>query len=795
MKKFLLLLFSLYVINCLHSQSIDSLLEQYNRQVPQEKIYVHFDNNVYLPGEPVFYKAYLLQGNELSIISKDLYLYFFDEQGKLIDRNISPLSGYTWSGSFTVPATYTGNRLRVLAYTKWMLNFDSAFLFQRTLVVAQPGEKNIDKTALIPSATLQFFPEGGDLVENIASFLAFKTLNSAGMPVTVTGSIVNAENQVVTRFSSEHNGMGKTMFTSLPGTSYTAEWEDPQGNKHSTQLPVAKKSGIVLSVNNENGIPVFSIERSQQTEERFKQLQFVATMHQKVILRTDVDLTETNKLKADLNVSSYPSGILRLTILDKNAQPVAERILFVNNEEYSFPVTISADTLSFLKRGKNSFSIELSDNLQASLSLAVTAGEAAGDPSQNIISELLLSSEIKGHIHDPAFYFSDADSSKHFLDLVMMTNGWRRFNWAQVMNKALPPLIYPRDTGYVTLTGRIQDIDANRIKLAGSLNLILTGKESARRYLFTPLLPDGSFREDNLIFFDTTKIFYRLNKISLPSASRVNMNTTFLALNNMATIHPINYLPDTTGATYNKWLALEHQKLEELMKGTTLKEVTVKTRIKTRVQEIEDRYATGLFKDDGIQFNVTDDAVASSFPTLLSYLKNRAVVPGLNIDGDIVSWRTGDNKLGRSVTALFIDEAEAKQEDYSSVFMADVAYIKVFRPPFMMAHLGGAGGAIAVYTKKGNDAAANLTGLDYVSVPGYSPVKEFYSPDYAEQQLNFQQADLRRTILWKPNISFDRIDKKVRISFYNNDTSRSFRVILEGVTTDGRLVHVNTVVK
>ena len=127
--------------------------------------------------------------------------------------------------------------------------------------------------------------------------------------------------------------------------------------------------------------------------------------------------------------------------------------------------------------------------------------------------------------------------------------------------------------------------------------------------------------------------------------------------------------------------------------------------------------------------------------------------------------------------------------------MADIAYIKVIDPPFYGAMGGGAGGAIAVYTKKGDDAIKSVAGMDYSLVAGYTPVKQFYSPNYAEEQINFNQTDLRRTIYWKPNIVTDKVHNKVKISFYNNDISHSLQLVLEGMTVDGKLIHISKLLK
>ncbi len=776
------------------AQQIDSLLGIYGKKMPREKIHIHFDNSLYTQGQTVWYKAYVVSDLEPSELSKNLYIDWFDEAGKLLKRTIAPLINATASGDFTVPQKYTGSRLQVMAYTKWMLNFDSAFLFHQTLAIAQPSASFDSRSAITPVTTLQFFPEGGDMIENVPCNIAFKAINSAGMAVGVSGTIVNKNKQVVAQFSPEHNGMGKFLLTPLAGETYTAEWNDPQGNRRSTPLPAAKISGLVLTIKEGSASRVFTIERPTIAEERFKKLTIIGTMDQQVVFKGKTSLADKNKISGKLPTTQFSSGVLQLTIFDSDMQPVAERVLFVNNEEYRFTADIQTDTFNLGKRGKNVYQIELSDTVHASLSLSVTEGEGVYDSSRNIISQLLLSSEIKGHVQDAAYYFSSPeDSVARHLDLVMLTNGWRRFVWNDVLTGKTPQLKYTYDSGYLSLAGKVDHLTDAKIKKAELMNLIIEGKDSVKHFMFTPLHPDGSFREDNMILYDTCKIYYALNRTFLPLRSHVVINNTFLPFDSTARNRSLaKYLPDTTGMAHIKVLVAEQRKLDSLMRKTTLQEVIVRTKVKTRLQEMDENYTSGLFGNGNARsFNVADDPAAASSQSVFSYLNGR--VAGLQIN-NAYSFRPSVLSRGSRV-ALFLDEMHTDAERLSTTPMSDVAYIKVFSPPFIGASGGGAGGAIAVYTRKGNDTKGSFLGLEFTLLPGYTPVKEFYSPNYAEKQMNFSQPDFRRTLFWKPNIVADGVHKKIKISFYNNDISHTLQLVMEGMSSDGRLIHVSKLLK
>jgi hypothetical protein len=783
----------LALVTAARCQAIDSLLDSYNSRVPQEKVHIHFDNSAYSSGETIWYKAYLLNGIDPSDLSKNFYIDWFDTNGKLLERTIAPIIGSCASGNFTIPQKFTGNQLQVMAYTRWMLNFDSAFLFHKIIPVAQAGIEQRRQPEIIPVTNLLFFPEGGDMVENIPGAIAFKARNSAGMPMQVSGVINDRNGQPVTTFTSRHDGMGKIRLTPAVGEVYTAEWKDASGNTQYTRLPVAKSTGIILSVINTYGTRTFTVERPAKPDERFRRLSIVAHMHQQVVFRAVANLSEKTKIISSLPVNDFPSGVLQVTVFDSYQRPLAERILFVNNDEYHLDATVHTDTLNLEKRGKNVYEIEVPDSIPTSLSIAVTDGDTGHDPAADIVSRLLLSAEIKGHVHNPAYYFSTEDSASAYLDLVMLTNGWRRFRWEDVWARQIPKLSYQRDSTYLSIAGKIDNLSESKIKKAELINLILLAKDSSKQFVFTPLRPDGSFGEDNLILFDTTKVFYKLNNTSLPGRSNISIKNTFLLFDSTRSVHSLgNFLSDTSGLARINAIADEKRKLETLMRQTTLKEVIVTAKIKSRIEELNDKYARGLFEsDDAYQFAVMDDLTSMSAASTFAYLQSK--VAGLSINNSNpfnpnATWR------GAQV-AFFLDEMPVDATALASIPMAHISFIKVFRPPFFGASLGGSGGAIAVYTKKGDDQRTMSMGLDYTLLPGYTPVKQFYSPDYAEKQINFTQPDLRRTLYWKPNIQTDGANRKVRISFYNNDVSHSLQLVLEGIALDGRMIHLSKLLK
>ena len=131
-----------------------------------------------------------------------------------------------------------------------------------------------------------------------------------------------------------------------------------------------------------------------------------------------------------------------------------------------------------------------------------------------------------------------------------------------------------------------------------------------------------------------------------------------------------------------------------------------------------------------------------------------------------------------------------------SIPVTDIAYIKVFRPPFMGGSGGGGNGAIAIYTRKGDDARSKPgSGLANNTIMGYSPVKEFYSPNYSRFSKDNEAPDLRTTLYWNPLLNTSGKSRVLKFSFYNNDVSKAFRVVIEGMSKDGLLTHYEQILE
>jgi hypothetical protein len=786
------------------AQNIDSTIEKYASQYGQEKAYLHYDKSTYGPGETIWYKAYLINGIFPADDSKSFYVDVSDEKGKLLSHSIIPVVYATASGQFDIPSEYPGKYVHVKAYTKWMLNFDSSFLYNKDIrILSKSTASSNVKTAIIPS--IQFFPEGGDAILGVVNKIAFKANDQWGRPVKIKGIIEDNQGVKIDSIRIMHDGMGFFYILPKQGETFTARWwlintssskmPEEKGAEHITQLPAVKPTGVAIQVIVAGDKRNFFVSAAPSEAAKMGNVHLIGTMNQHEIFKLTKDIS-TGDIKGVIPTTDLPSGVLTITAFDDHWAPLAERITYINNQEYLFHAEMNVEHWGLNKRARDEVSLTVPDSLPATFSIAVTDLNIDTDSSDNIISHLYLSGDLKGHVYNPAYYFlNNSDSISQQLDLVMLTHGWRRFKWDDVVAGKFPKIIYPKDTSYLTLSGKIYGATPSQLRDAGSIALILSKKKETNKMIFVPIEPNGNFTDPSTILFDTTNIYYQLPKSKgLDDAAVQFMENRIppFSYNTAAAGISSNLIADTAGNFRHSQLADEELRLATLYKGKVLETVTIKVKTKSALQLMDEKYASGLFSGgDSYQFDLLDDPAAAGSINIFNYLQGR--VAGLQINATAnppsLTWRGG-------TPSLYVDEVPSDADMVSSLSVNDIAYVKVLRPPFM-GGFNGANGAIAIYTRRGNDvkSAPGKGGLTSNTVRGYTSMREFYSPNYAAADTNDYKKDIRTTLYWNPNVITSHENNKATVIFYNNDISQAFRVVIEGMTSDGRLVHLENVME
>jgi hypothetical protein len=791
---FFLLALSSLVMKASHGQAIDSMINVYAEQFPKEKIHVHFDKTIYNKEETIWYKIYILDDQGLTQLSKNVYMEWFDQAGKLIRQHVAPLFQSTAKGSFDLPADYTGSVIRMKVYTRWSLNDDPAFGFERDIVI------NNNETIVKPSKTenntlVNVFPEGGELITGLNSLVAFKATDKFGKPVNIKGLLVNQLGKTLDTIKVRHDGMGSFRLMPKAGESYSLKWIDPAGNTGIIAIPVNPKEGITLSVTTNNEFANVKVERTANIPENFKRLNLLVHMNQVVLFKVSLNTADKPLLAANIPIEGLNTGILQFSLFSSDWLPMAERIVFVNNREHEFGAKIIPQLVTLTKKGKNVFDIFVADTTVTNMSVAVTdASLESSQANHTIYSDFLLSSELKGKIHNPGYYLSsDSDSVTANLDLVMLTNGWRKFNWEKLKASIAPEIKYPVETDITRISGKVyglKTVSANDLML----NLIIQNKDSSKNFIFQPVTKEGLFQSENMFIFDTARIFYNFNQNQkLNELTQVQFDNGLLKASakmlELKDENMLNLWNDSVSlAKMNAFLQMQED-WKKRSSYKTLQEVIIKAKAKSNEQAIDERYASGLFAGGDAQvFDFLNDPAALGGIDIISYLQGRVAGLMINRSGasTTMSWRG-------ATPDLYLDQMQVGADFIQSINVQDIAMVKVFRPPFFGSMGGGSGGAIAIYTKKGGDFKGDNSksskSMQSTLLVGYTRFKEFFNPQYENPAEN-NDTDIRTTLYWNPYVITNKKSPRFKVQFFNNDISKRLQIVLEGVNADGKITRV-----
>lgn len=790
MKKILLSLLLLATTCSLtFAQTIETKLTAWAKTNPVEKLYLHLDRESYFAGQTIWLKGYFMAGLIPSGQSSSLYVELVNSENYVVLRNIFPVYyGTTIGGQIDIPENLVAGTYQIRAYSSIMLN-QPGFIFHKRVSIW--GKEDKKKNDDIPGgkSRLLFFPEGGNMVKGLLNIVAFKAIDRYGMPLPVEGEIKSETGELVTSFKSQHDGMGSFPIIPLPAGSYFATLK---GSEEKYPLPQSTDNGITFSVRNTAKGKQFRIQYNS-ADEAFKPAYLVGQMENQVLFKHPIS-GDKKEITGVIPTTDFYSGILQLTVFNKDEMPLAERLTFINNKDYVLPATFKVDTLNTEARKRNRFSIALTDTIIGNFSVSVTDADSETEPfrSQTIYSWFLLNSDLRGYIHNPAYYFSsNSDSTQGALDLVMMTNGWTRFKWTDVAQNKLPPVKY-KDPGYITLSGQIV-LEGTKKPLANRDVIMMRSAVDttvAKRGTTTLLQTDstGRFKLDSLFFTDKNKILFSEVRGNKSKFIRVKLDAD--SLNRKFGIEPIPMPQDSSAISKNNAIVSAYDEYIKAQ-GLLLENVVVKARQKSEVEKLDEQYASGLFSG-GINSRTIDLRNEVFGGDIFQYLQGR--VAGLTVSGTpgnyVLNYRGGG--LGGGNVALFLDEMPTDATMIEGIPVAELAFIKLM--PNTVATAGG-GTALALYRKKGADLRAAMESpTDIVNYNGYTVMKEFYNPDYDKQPDN-SKADKRMTLNWNPAIFLAEVNPTIPIIFYNNDQTKRFKIVAEGVTNDGRMLMIEKIIE
>jgi len=485
-KNAFLLIYLLFMTGVMHAgQPADSVFMNYFRQAqlfantyPREKVHLHFDNTSYYLGDTIWFKSYvtLAEGNQPTPVSKPLYVELLDQLGNVVERQIIQLRNGEGNGQIALDETFFTGYYEVRAYTKWMLAFDEQQYFSRTLPIYRKRMSKTDEARSIgsyymddsmkqrpndkdKSFTVRFFPEGGRLVKGIQSIVAFEADTREKGKVDIEGVIRSESGEQLALLQTLHDGMG--YFAYCPGEKSAKAEVVYEGKKYTFTLPEVLPSGYTLRVDNRQDLLEVSVARSSL--ELADTLALFVSSQGRPYTYEIVDFNGRSTQRFRIPAKDLPSGVVQLTLLTKKGNTLCERFCYLMPKD-GLQIESVADKALYKPYDWINCRIKLVDAqkrpLQTNFSVAVRDGLNSDyqEFDNNIYTDLLLTSDLKGYIHQPGYYFAEQTAGRRkMLDILLLVRGWRKYDMEKVVGaKAFFPKYMPETK--LTLYGQIKSL-------------------------------------------------------------------------------------------------------------------------------------------------------------------------------------------------------------------------------------------------------------------------------------------------------------------------------------------------
>jgi len=741
----------------------------------QEKLFVHTDKTFYLAGETIWFKVYSVDESfhrPLSV-SSIAYIEIISKEEKPVLQVKIQMKGGTGNGSITLPGSMLSGNYLFRAYTGWMKNFPADFFYKQTIsVVNTLRGKSPNGSAGLSTAEIQFFPEGGNLVNGLTSVIAFKITGKKSDGLYGKGAVINQHKDTLARFESFHDGMGNFQLTPQKNETYYAV-VNIADSLIIRKLPDALNEGLTLHLTEpEKG----KIKISVLGTEEFTSSRVYLFAHTRHIIK-NVQTGQLNKGAAVffVNKNDLGEGISTFTLFNASEQPVCERLVF-RRPEKRLLISLRTDRENYAPRSEVNIGLTTTDNsalpLSANMSLSVFLLDSLQSlPKENILSYLYLTSELKGRVESPDYYFNRTDdSSDQAIDNLLLTQGWRRFRWNDVFQSKKPEFEFLPETEGPVINGKIINKSSGLPAKNIAYNLTVPGTDFA-------FCNATSNANGNIRF--TFKNTYKSNALILQPAN----------------ISDSDYRIDVAGSYADKYAAypMDDLSLSEEYENSLLSR-SIGTQVENTYEiERKHRYArvpasdsTAFFGKPDLYYYLDD---YTRFVTMEEVLREYVDDVRVRREGDKFRFRVRNllfNTFFDDDPLLLVDGLPIS--DASRVVALDPLKIRKIEVVSRKFFTGSAivDGIVSVESYDGSLGSTLLDPNAFVlEYDGLQQQREFYSPVYAAaDQQQSPVPDYRNVLQWSPELISGQNGKK-QVSFYTADLKGKFAVVVEGISPEG----------
>ena len=834
-------------------------IHQFNSIFPQEKVYLQFDNTSYYTGETIWYKAFVVNASTLQRAeSKVLYVDFISPTGVVLEQQKLKIVGGQADGTIILvdgstsqarevrgTMNYPSGFYEIRAYTNYMLNFNPETIFSRVFAVYERPKMEgyyfeespvikLHKTDLneprpepekLRRINCTFYPEGGHLVKGQPNRVAFKVTDDTGLGIDAKGTVDGTR----TKVSTQHDGMGS--FTVTPGDRRISVTLTLDGKNHTFTLPAAEKEGISMIVT-QGSKDKLTIELNNTPSLTGKTLGMALTCRGEIVDFCTIE-TGQGRTQTTRSMDGIPEGVCRINIFDADGTLYASRALYHHSQALKIPrIEVTPDKKEYAPFERINLKFQLKDGQgnpfrdRFCLSVRDTRGQG-NILADDLRTSLLLSSDLKGYIENPSWYFDTNDADRDAaLDLLMLVQGWERYDWQTITGQKEYRERH-RVERSLTLNGWIMNSNGRKplkdVEVLAALTP--TDKSQLETYTYTTDT-SGYFGFDIGVEYYgkarfTIDAHAKRNRLIGPSARIVFDRSMLPAIRAYQPQELVftGLTPASAKGKKRKKEADKYPTIIDIDKGILLPDVDIE---EERV--LTDYYAFNAYdvvKDVEVELDKGEYStdlygylVEKGYS--VSHILRRVIVSGLMemmdtlmlcINGFEPFFYVHDSHnylhTGRFVSSSADDRLEIDTKDIKSIMIYDrpMWLWDIYQNcPLYMDYLNKTMQnidferltadrrlLIDVLIKEPEELSTRddrfKINKRITTVDGYTSPYAFYAPEYPNGPIA-GDVDYRRTLYWNPNVISDSIGQ-ASVEFYNNSITEHFNVSAAGITPSG----------
>lgn len=754
--------------------TLSQQLVQHSQRAVQEKVFVHLDRPLYLVGETIWFKTFCVDASlhQPLDMSKVAYLEVLDkEHNPVLQTKISLEEGKGFGSVFIPPFLQSGH-YSVRSYTNWMKNFSPDFYFETTITIVNPFSKPTITPASKPTLAydLQLFPEGGNLVKGIRNKVAFRAIGENGKGIKFKGTVINQQNDTVAHFEPQKFGIGSFDFIPTDGNQYRVLLNDTQKRWFTYTMQAIQEQGYVMQVKDSTALFLQVIVAARNLQGEVSLL-----AHSKSVPKfAEKSTLKDGKTVFLVNKNNLGDGITSITLFDNNQQPVCERLYFKRPAQ-SLALSAKTDKKQYTPREK--ITIDLTSALNttpaiADLSVSVYLVDSLPAPEQTFIESYLgLTSDLKGTVESPGYYFQNTGlEADQALDNLMLTHGWRRFKWEEVVQTKAPNFAHiPEAVGHL-MWGKV--IDSKTGLPAPDIDTYLAAPNKRAQLFVSTSDAEGKVFYEMKHFFGSKEVIVQTNTAK-DSTYRIEINSPYSEKISSYSVPAFSFDAGWKNPLLTR--SINMQARNAFLPKSAQQFTTNETDTLAFFGNPDEKYLLDAY---------------TRFPTVEEVM--REYVPGVAVrkrQGKFI-FRVYD-KLQSNIPfeeepLIMLDGVPIFDTDKIIAF--DPLKIRKLEVIDGLYYLGPVAfsGVVSYTTYKGDLAGFQLDPRALVlSYEGVQGRKEFYAPRYdiAEQQKS-RVPDFRNLLHWSPQLVTDQQGKQT-LNFYSSDQTGTYKVVVQGMTRSG----------